>query len=109
MNGPWRAGSQVEGVGDQFLAGAVLALDQNVGVAGRHRLDQLEQLAHLLALADDARERILTAHLFLKCCMLLSFDIQRQRARENVRIPSGSRSDFSMKKNAPAGPHREPD
>ena len=43
----------MDGVGDQLLAGAVLALDEDVGLAGRHALDQLEQLLHLLALADD--------------------------------------------------------
>ena len=42
----------MNGVGDQLLARAVLALDQNVRFAGGDALDQLEQLLHLLALAD---------------------------------------------------------
>ena len=43
-------------VGDQLLAGAVLALDQDVRVAAGDALDQLEHLVHLLALADDVAE-----------------------------------------------------
>ena len=57
-------------VGDQLLAGAVLALDQDVGVAGRHALDQLEEVLHLLALADDVREAVLAADLFLELLVL---------------------------------------
>ena len=72
-------------VGDQLLAGAVLALNQDVGVARRHRLDQLEELAHLLALADDVRERILAADLFLELLVLLPLVVQRQRALEDRR------------------------
>ena len=57
-------------VGDQLLAGAVLALDQDVGVAGRHALDELEEILHLLALADDVREAVLPANLFLELLVL---------------------------------------
>ncbi len=46
----------VDRVGDELLAGAVLPLDEDVGVAPRHALDQLEHLVHLLALADDVAE-----------------------------------------------------
>ncbi len=60
----------VNRVGDQLLAGAVLALDQDVRVAGRHALDELEELLHLLALPDDVREAVLAADLFLELLML---------------------------------------
>jgi hypothetical protein len=46
----------VDRVRDQFLAGAVLALNQDVRFAGRDALDQLEQFLHLLALADHVLE-----------------------------------------------------
>ena len=60
----------MDGVGDQLLAGAVLALDQDVGVARRHALDQLEEILHLLALADDVGEAVLPADLFLELLVL---------------------------------------
>ena len=53
-------------VGDQLLAGAVLALDQDVGVAAGDALDQLEHLVHLLALADDVAEPELPFELLLE-------------------------------------------
>ena len=40
-------------IGNQFLAGSILALDEDIGLAGRHAFNQIEQLLHLLALADD--------------------------------------------------------
>ena len=77
MNGPLRAAAaDVDRVGDQLLADAVLALDQDVGVALGNRLDQLEQLAHLLALADDVREGVLIAHLLLQPLVLRALDLQ---------------------------------
>ena len=48
----------VDGVGDQFLARAVLALDEDVRLARRDALDELEQILHLLALADDVVEPV---------------------------------------------------
>ena len=60
----------MNGVGDQLLAGAVLALDQDVGVARGHAFDQLEEILHLLALADDVGEAVLPADLFLELLML---------------------------------------
>ncbi len=77
------AAAHVDRVGDQLLADAVLALDQDVGVALGHRLDQLEQLAHLLALADDVRERVLIAHLLLQPLVLRALDLQVGRAIED--------------------------
>ena len=61
-------------VGDQLLAGAVLALDEDVGLAGRDALDQLEQLLHLLALADHVLELVAVLQLRLE---LLVFVDQR--------------------------------
>ena len=45
-------------VGDQLLAGAVLALDEDVRLARGHALDQLEEILHLLAPADDVGELV---------------------------------------------------
>ncbi|MEZ5284610.1 MAG: hypothetical protein R2712_07345 [Vicinamibacterales bacterium] len=56
----------VDRVGDELLARAVLTLDQHIGVAGRHRLHQLEQREHRLALAQDVLERVLLAHAVLQ-------------------------------------------
>jgi hypothetical protein len=70
--GPFRPqAAQVQRVGDQLLAGPVFALDQDVGVTCRDGVDELEQLAHLLALPDDVREGILTADLLLELFVLL--------------------------------------
>jgi hypothetical protein len=60
----------VDGVGDELLAGAVLALDQDVGLARRHALDQLEELLHLLAAADDVGELVLVLQLLLQLDVL---------------------------------------
>ena len=60
-------------VGDQLLAGAVLALDQDVRVAGGDALDQLEQLLHLLALPDDVGKAVLAANLVLQLLVLGAF------------------------------------
>jgi hypothetical protein len=56
----------VDRVGNQLLAGAVLALNENVGVAGRYALDELEEVLHLLALTHDVGEAVLSADLFLQ-------------------------------------------
>src|SRR5688572_14810098 len=60
----------VNRVGDQLLARAVLALDQDVRVAGGHALDELEEILHLLALPDDVREAVLAANLLLELLVL---------------------------------------
>jgi hypothetical protein len=70
------AAAHVDRVGNQLLARAVLPLDQDVGVAFGDRFDQLEELAHLLALADDVGERILLPHLLLQALMLGALDLQ---------------------------------
>src|SRR5690606_7081144 len=46
----------MNGARHHLLAGATLASDQNVGVRGRHPLDDLEQFLHRLALADQLRK-----------------------------------------------------
>ena len=47
---------QVDRLGDQFFAGAALALQQNGGAAGRDLRHQVENPQHGLALADDVFE-----------------------------------------------------
>ncbi len=47
---------RVHRIGNQFLAGAVVAEHQDVGVAAGHRADQFVELEHLLALPHDRRE-----------------------------------------------------
>ncbi len=46
----------VNRLGDQLLAGAALALDQDGGAAGRDLGDEVEEPEHRLALADDVFE-----------------------------------------------------
>ena len=46
----------VDRLGDQFLAGAGLALDQHAGVGRGDALEPLDHVAHLRAVADDALE-----------------------------------------------------
>jgi hypothetical protein len=53
----------MNGVGDQFLAGAGLAADQHRGVPLGHLADQLEDAPHALGVADDLLEAVLLAHL----------------------------------------------
>src|SRR5258705_349544 len=77
----------VNRVGDQLLAGAVLALDQDVRVAGGHTLYQLEQLLHLLALADDVREAVLTPYLILELLVLGALLGTIHGAPEDVHEP----------------------
>ena len=47
----------VQRAGDQFLAGAALAENQNARIGWRDGLDQFAQLAHLRRFADDLVER----------------------------------------------------
>ncbi len=46
----------VDGLGDELLAGAALALDENGRAAGRDLRDEVEEAQHRLALADDVLE-----------------------------------------------------
>ena len=48
----------VDGLGDQFFAGAGFAGDQNRRAAGRHLPHQVEHAQHALALADDVGEAV---------------------------------------------------
>ena len=56
----------MDGVGDELLTGAVLALNQDVGVAGGHAFDELEEVLHLLALAHHVPEAVAAADLLLQ-------------------------------------------
>ena len=56
----------VNGAGHELFAGAVLAVDQHARVGRRHRLDQMEQLPHLVAARDDVGEARVIAQLFLQ-------------------------------------------
>src|ERR1700676_4325810 len=61
---------RMDGLGDQFFAGAALAADENRGTRWSDLRDEVEQRQHLLALADDAGkiealfERALELHVF---------------------------------------------
>ena len=55
---------------EQLVLTAILTLDEDVRVAGRHALVQLEEFLHLLALADDVREAVLAANLLLELLVL---------------------------------------
>ena len=46
----------VDGLGDELLAGAAFALDENGGAAGRDLGNEIEDLEHDLAFADDVGE-----------------------------------------------------
>ena len=61
----------VHGSGDQFLARAGFAADQDGGVGGRDRLDLLQDLAQGGALADDVAEVVLGADFLLQIRLLL--------------------------------------
>jgi len=49
-------GVGVDGLGDQFLAGSALALNEHRGAAGSHLCDQVEDAQHDFALAHDVGE-----------------------------------------------------
>src|SRR5579875_400146 len=51
-------GVGVNCLSDEFLSGAAFPLDKNGGSAGCDLLDELEELQHRLAFADDVFERI---------------------------------------------------
>ena len=48
----------VDGLGDELLAGSALALDEHGRAAGSDLRDEVEQLEHDVALADDVLERV---------------------------------------------------
>ena len=67
----------VNGLGDKFLAGAALALDQHGGAAGSDLADQVKDLQHGVALADDML-KVVT--LFEGALELFVFLFHRRRA-----------------------------
>ena len=73
----------VDRVRDQLLAGAVLPLDQDVGVAAGDALHQLEHFVHLLALADDVAEAELPLELLLEQQVLADQVAPLDRALEH--------------------------
>ena len=74
----------MDGVGDQLLAGAVLALDEDVRFAGGDALDQIEQLLHLLALADHVLEFVAVLQLRLQVLVLVDQGLLFDRLLELV-------------------------
>ena len=73
----------VQRVGDELLAGAVFALNEDVRVAAGHALDQLEHFVHLLALADDVAEAELPLELLLEQLVLADQVAPLDRALEH--------------------------
>jgi len=55
----------MDGFGDQLLAGAAFALNENCGVGGRRVFDQLVDDPHLRVFADDVAE---SAELSTRSC-----------------------------------------
>ena len=76
-------------VGDQLLAGAVLALDEDVRLAGRDALDELEEVLHLLALADDVLELVAILQLRLELLVLVDQRLLLDGLLELVEQPLG--------------------
>jgi hypothetical protein len=80
----------VDRVGDQLLAGAVLALDEAVGVARRDAPHHLEQIVDPAAAADDARDlrgpRELLAQLLVLGLQVAAFDGLVEHGNERVRL-----------------------
>ena len=77
----------MDGVGDEFLAGAVLTLDEHVGVARRHGFDEVEELAHHLALADHRAEAVGVAQLGPQFLVAQPFVDLPARPLENTDQP----------------------
>src|SRR5712692_10057323 len=94
----------VHRVGDQLLAGAVLALDENVRFAGRHALDQLEEILHLPALADDILELVAVLQLGLELLVLVDERLLLDRFLELVQ--EALRVDRLLEEVERAGLHR---
>jgi hypothetical protein len=80
----------VQRVGDELLARAVFALNQDVGLGIGHRGHQVEQLAHLAAAPDDVVELVAVAELPLERDVLRfqihALDGARQHREDAVRI-----------------------
>ncbi len=94
----------VDGVGDQLLAGAVLTLDEDVRFARRHALDELEEVLHLLALADDVLELVAILQLLLQLLVLVDQRLLLDRLLQLVEQALGV--DRLLEKVEGAGLHR---
>src|ERR1051325_1088127 len=95
----------MNGVGDQLLAGSVLALNQDVRLAGGDAFDELEQLLHLLALADDVLKLIAILQLGLELLVLVDERLLLDRFLEFVE--QTLRIDRLLKEVERAGLHRD--
>jgi hypothetical protein len=58
-------------IGDQLLSRAAFAADENRGVAFRHLEDHLENLPHLVAVADDVGNTVLVFQLLPEPTVLI--------------------------------------
>ena len=56
----------VNGARHELFARAVFAVNQHAGIGRRDRLDEMEELPHLVAARDDVREARMVAQLFLQ-------------------------------------------
>ena len=80
---------EVNRVGDELLAGAVLALQENVRLARRDALDQVEELLHLLALADHVLELVAVLQARLELLVLVDERLLLDRLLELVQETFG--------------------
>ena len=78
----------VDGLGDELLAGAALALDQNSRAAGRDLRDEVEEAQHRLALADDIFEVVALLERALELDDLFFGAMPGDRRRECRRAAS---------------------
>ena len=83
---PRRRAEVVEGAGDELLARAGLAADQDGGVGGGDGLDLLEDPAQGGALADDLPEVVLGADLLLQVGLLLGELVLERRDLPEGRL-----------------------
>ena len=75
----------VDGAGDQLLAGAALAVDEDRRAGPRHAVDEREDGLHARALADDVVEGVLLLELAAQIDVLV-------HQLGASRAPSGRRS-----------------
>ncbi len=94
----------VHRIGDELLAGAVLTLNQDVGFAGGHAFHQLEQVLHLLALADHVLKLVAILQLGFQLLVLVNERLLLDRLLEFVEQPL--RVDRLFEKVERAGFHR---
>ena len=82
----------MKGAGDELLARAGLAADQDGGVGGGDRLSLLEHPAQGRALADDLAEVVLGADLLLQVGLLLAELVLRASISWKARAFSTARA-----------------